>query len=154
MSATELASPGYGLPRRGKVLIAVLTKFGLMSCIGTALGALLGELPPPPPTNPLSLAAPADLDALVAGAGLATVSDETAAYPFPLGPNKEIARKLCVMLVKEKLDDLVAGGRADAVERYVEAFIGAAEGNGWAKDGQIVIPPTDNVARIVVAAKQ
>ena len=148
-----MATIGSLLKPGGKVLIAVLTKFGLMSCIGTALGALLGELPPPPPTNPLSLAAPADLDALVAGAGLATVSDETAANPFPLGPNEEIARKLCVMLVKEKLDELVAGGEADAVERYVAAFIGAAEGNGWAKDGRIVIPPSDNVARIVVAAK-
>ena len=135
----------------GTVLIAVLAKFGLMSCVGSALGALLGELPPPPPTNPLSLAEPADLDALIAGAGLATVSDETAACPFPLGPDEEVSRKLSAMLVKEKLDEMVAAGQADALERYVEAFVGAAAGNGWAKEGQIVIPPSDCVARLVVA---
>ena len=82
------------------------------------------------------------------------MSDETEAYPFPLGPNEEIARKLSVMLVKEKLDEIVAGGRPDAVERYVEAFMRAAASNGWTKDdGQVVISPSDNVARIVVATK-
>ena len=47
------------------------------------------------------------------------VSDETGAYPFPLGPDEGTARKLCVMLMREKLDELVAEGRTDAVERYV-----------------------------------
>ena len=134
-------------------MIAVLSKFGLMSCIGSALGALVGELPPPPPTNPLALAEPADLDALLVGAGLTAVSDESKAYPFPLGPDEATARQLCVMLMRDKLDALVADGQTDAVERYVEAFMGVATGNGWAKDGQIVIPPSDNVARIVVATK-
>ena len=146
-SIASLLKPG------SKVLIVVLTKFGLMSCIRTALGALLGDLPLPPPTNPLSLAEPADLDGLVAGARLAAVSDETKAYPFPLGPNEEITRKLCVMLMKAKLDEIVAGGQKDAVERYVEAFMGAAAGNGWANNGQIVIPESDCVARIVIATK-
>lgn len=59
------------------------------------------------------------------------------------------------MLVKETLDEMVESGQVDAVERYVEAFMGAAAGKGWAKkDGQIVIPPlTECVARIVVAIK-
>ena len=138
----------------GKVLIVVLTKFGLMSCIAAALGALLGELPPPPPTNPLSLADPKALDTLVAGAGLAMTSDEAAAYPFPLGPNEDITRKLSAMLMKEKLDEMVAGGKADAVERYLDAFMAAVAANGWKSDGgQVVIPPSDNVTRLVIATK-
>ena len=138
----------------GNLLIVVLTKFGLMSCIAAALGALLGKLPPPPPTNPLSLADPVALDTLIAGAGLTTTSDEAATYPFPLGPNQDITRKLSVMLMKEKLDEMVAGGKADAVERFVEAFMAAVAGNGWITDGgQVVIPPSENVSRLVIATK-
>ena len=146
-TVASLLKPG------GKVLIAVLAKFGLMACIGAALGALIGDLGPPSSTTPLSLADPKDLDALVAGAGLTSVSDETLAYPFALGPTQDTTRKLSVMLMKEKLDAMVAGGKTDAVERYVEAFMAAVAGKGWSKDDQVVIPSSDNVARVAVAVK-
>ena len=64
------------------------------------------------------------------------------------------AQNKCPELGKEKLEEMVADGRTDAVERYVEAFMGAATGNGWTKDGQVVIPAADNIARIVVATKR
>jgi len=55
------------------------------------------------------------------------------------------------MLAKDGLDELVAGGMADARERFGDAFIEAAEKREWVEGERVVIPPSACEARIVTA---
>ena len=145
-----LASVKKLLKPDGCVIIAVLSKFGLLPCVGAGMTAVLGESPPTPPLNPLSLANAAVLDALVADAGLGTiVSDEGMAYPFPLGPNLDVTRRLSALPVKEQLAEMRTKN-PDAMDVYVRAFMEECEGRGWVADGRCVVPAKECCPRVLV----
>ena len=145
-----LASVKRLLKPDGCCIIAVLSKFGLLPCVGAGMTAVLGESPPTPPLNPLSLSDAAVLDSLVAEAGLATVvSDEAMSYPFPLGPDLDVTRRLAVLPVKEPLTALQTE-KPDAMEVYVRAFMEACEERGWVAEGQCVVPAEECCPRVLV----
>ena len=161
-SIQALLKPG------GRVIIVVLSKFGLLPCIGAGMAAVEpqpAEEPAKEPkrvetqtvaqlgTGPLSLANPEDLDKLVAGAGLATVSDEGMQYPFPLGPNREVARRIGMLIMKDPLTAIKEGGKEDAFDVFGDAFIGHAEAKGWVKAGQVIIPEDECCPRLLVAVR-
>ena len=146
--ARSLLKPG------GHLFIAVISRFGLVTAIGTAMTKLLGSTPPTPPLNPLSLADPKLLHTLLSKAGFSKAPcEEEFQHPFPLGPSLEVTRKLCSMLVKEPLMRMTKSGHLDAVRVYEEAFMAAVDGYGYIKDGRCIVSSKDYVVRFLSCEK-
>jgi len=78
---------------------------------------VLGEVPPPPPMNPMALSEPGLFENLLVEAGFdkSNIVQTTSTYPFDLGDEKDFQFKVGTILLRDKLDDLDGWDKAEKV---------------------------------------
>ena len=80
-----------------------------MQFAGKIMETVLGEKPPPPPINPMSLAEPGLFDGLLSDAGFKVIEYEEDEYPFVFpGDDDDHMYKLGTLTMKAKLDEMDA----------------------------------------------
>jgi SAM-dependent methyltransferase len=121
----------YRVLKPGGILIATTwNKVGMMAFLGAVMTDVLGEAPPPPPVNPMSLKEPGAFESLLQEAGFDDIQGETHEYPFDMTKDSDFQFKGSLMLVKDQLDKLDAWDTAkEAFERHKLDF-GAYNDNG------------------------
>mmetsp|Transcript_4483 Transcript_4483/g.11602 ORF Transcript_4483/g.11602 Transcript_4483/m.11602 type:complete len:276 (+) Transcript_4483:72-899(+) len=131
----------------GGVLVATvwnsLPKMGLLRGM---MEHVLGEAPPPPPVNPLSLSAPGLFEGIVEKAGFAEVIASAHEYSFNYGSDKDLIFKQTTMPVMAALEKFGGWEKARAYFEAEKLSCGEfdAEGNYIVKG---------NVFKLVIAIK-
>ncbi|XRB16773.1 methyltransferase [Pseudoscourfieldia marina] len=112
---------------------------------------VLGEEPPPPPIDPLSLSELAALDKPMSAAGFRTVDDETGDIDFDFGDDAEFAFKLGTIPFLPKLKELQEAGSHGDVFAKARASFDAHTSDFVSQDGHMRLPRS--TYRLVVASK-
>ena len=112
---------------------------------------VLGEEPPPPPIDPLSLSELAALDKPMSAAGFRTVDDETGDIFFDFGDDAEFAFKLGTIPFLPKLKELQEAGSHGDVFAKARASFDAHTSDFVSQDGRMRLP--GSTYRLVVASK-
>ncbi|XRB02451.1 ubiquinone/menaquinone biosynthesis C-methyltransferase UbiE [Pycnococcus provasolii] len=101
---------------------------------------VLGEEPPPPPIDPLSLSELAALDKPMSAAGFRTVDDETGDIFFDFGDDAEFAFKLGTIPFLPKLKELQEAGSHGDVFAKARASFDAHTRDFVSQDGRMRLP--------------
>jgi SAM-dependent methyltransferase len=111
--------------RPGGTLIATTwDELHLLQLVGSIMTKVLGQTPPPPPLNPMSLSEPLLFENMLKENGFKDVQSKQSTYPFDLGDDEEMRFKMTTMLVKGKLDELDAWDQArEAYDNLFESFV-------------------------------
>jgi SAM-dependent methyltransferase len=127
----KAVSESYRVLKPGGTLIATTwNRVGMMENLRAVMTDVLGQTPPPPPANPLSLKEPGLFESILEKAGFDQIETETHEYPFDMTKDPEIQLKAALMLAREKLDELDAWDKAKlAFEKHRHDF-GAFDYNG------------------------
>ena len=106
---------------------------------------ILGEEPPTPDLNPMSLAEDGLFRSLVEGAGFVSVEQATSTYPFDLGTDKYMQFRCGTLPLKQKFDELDCWAQAEsAFWEHVPKYASVEE-------GALVMP--GNTFRLTTARK-
>jgi len=135
--------------RPGGTLVATYwLDLPFMSMVKEVMTEVLGTTPPPPPINPMALAAPGVFDSMLEKAGFESITTEVDAYPFNFTADQETQLGIGLLTVKAALDEI--GG--DAHDRATTAFWKhAPDYTTTAEDGNMHTSP--NKFAMVVASK-
>ena len=106
---------------------------------------ILGEEPPTPDLNPMSLAEDGLFRSLVEGAGFVSVEQATSTYPFDLGTDKYMQFRCGTLPLKQKFDELDCWTQAEA------AFWEHVPKYASVENGALVMP--GNTFRLTTARK-
>ncbi len=106
---------------------------------------ILGEEPPTPDLNPMSLAEDGLFRSLVEGAGFVSVDQTTSTYPFDLGTDKYMQFRCGTLPLKQKFDELDCWAQAES------AFWEHVPKYASVEDGALVMP--GNTFRLTTARK-
>lgn len=96
----------------GKLIATTWNRVGMMEKLRSIMTEVLGQAPPPPPVNPLSLADPGRFEGMLTAAGYESVETAVHEYPFDFTKDPETQFQASIMLVKEKLDEMNAWDKA------------------------------------------
>ena len=136
----------HGVLRDGGLLVGtVWEEFYILPLLGETMTKVMGEAPPPPPINPLSLKDAEHLDASLANAGFTTFGrhNETAEIDINLGAfDDDDTIKCCLIPVNPSLTALQEGGNhGDYVfGKAMNAMRDAISNHGMINDdGEVVI---------------
>ena len=110
---------------------------------------VLGEAPPPPALNPMSLSEPGLFDGLVKAAGFSDVRQTTSTYPFDLGTDRDFQFRVGTIILKQALDDMDDAGAWDRAKDGFWASIDKYAETG--PDGTLSLPA--NTFRLTIATK-
>lgn len=110
------------LKKGGSVCLTYWSEVELMMVSKVVMTAILGEAPPPPPINPLSLREPGLVPKYLTAAGFTSIEESTSTYDFDLG-DPEFAYKAVTIPIKPKLDELIEAGKGAMIERGKPAFM-------------------------------
>jgi SAM-dependent methyltransferase len=136
----------HGVLRDGGLLVGtVWEEFYILPLLGETMTTVMGEAPPSPPINPLSLKDAAHLDASLADAGFTTFGrhNEKAQIDINLGAfANDDTIKCCLIPVNPSLVALQEGGNHgdDVFGTAMNAMRGAISNHGMINDnGEVVI---------------
>jgi len=148
----------HGVLRKGGLLVGtVWEEFYILPLLRDTMTDVLGEAPPPPPLNPLSLKDSSHVDASLAAAGFTTIGrhNETAKLTINLGDFElEDTIKCLLIPVTPALTNLQEGGKhgADVFGKAMDAMRTAIQNHGMIDgDGNVVV--TTSTYRYIVAQK-
>lgn len=89
----------------GGVLVATTwDRVDLLKISRDVMEAVLGEAPPKPPLDPMSLSEPGLFASMVADAGFADVTQTTSTYPFNFGSDPDFQFTCGTIVVKQMID--------------------------------------------------
>ena len=80
----------------GKLIATYWLEMQMLPLLGEVMTAVLGQTPPPPPQNPLSLKEPGLFEDMLVTAGFETPPVMESSYPFNIGTDPDFQYKLCV----------------------------------------------------------
>jgi len=115
----------------GTLISTTWDELQLLHLVGAIMTQILGQRPPPPPLNPMSLSEPLLFENMLKENGFVDVQTRQSTYPFFLGDDEEERFKMTTMLVKGKLDELDAWDQAREV--YDDLFKSFVTVDGSAK---------------------
>lgn len=100
----------YRILKPGGVLIATYWRnLDMLKLTNDIMRTVLGQEPPPPPMNPMSLSVPGLFEDLIKSAGFNHECEYIeSCYPFSLGTDPEFQYRIVTLVVKPKLDELQA----------------------------------------------
>lgn len=148
----------HSVLRDGGLLVGtVWEEFYILPLLGETMTKVLGEAPPPPPINPLSLKDPAVVNASLAEAGFKTLGrhNETAQIDINLGAfDNEDTIKTCLIPVNPSLVGLQEGGKHgdDVFGTAMNAMRDAITNHGMIDENGDVVVKTSTY-RYMVAQK-
>lgn len=96
----------------GMLLATTWNKTPMMELVKGIMTKVLGEDPPPPPLNPMSLSEPNLFENMLKEGGFVNVESRTSTYPFVLANDHDFSFRMTTMLLKDKLSELDAWGTA------------------------------------------
>lgn len=79
----------------GKLIATYWLEMQMLPLLGEVMTAVLGQTPPPPPQNPLSLKEPGVFEDMLVTAGFETPTVMESSYPFNIGTDPDFQYKLC-----------------------------------------------------------
>jgi Methylase involved in ubiquinone/menaquinone biosynthesis len=107
----------------GMLLATTWDRLPMMELVSGIMTKVLGETPPPPPLNPMSLSEPNLFEKMLMDEGFVNVESRRSTYPF-LMEDDEFNFKRSVMLVKDKLQELDAWEKArEAHNELIPQFV-------------------------------
>jgi len=135
----------------GVMTASVWLEMPMIPMLGKVMTKVLGHSPPPPPINPLSLAAEEALRIPLSDAGFDMVSDEKGTLDFSLGSDPEESWKMGTLPVASKLKEMEAEGKyGDVMSIAKQAF--EEEVASW-KDVEGVVRVPTGTYRLVICVK-
>lgn len=130
----------------GTLIATYWLEMQMLPLLSEVMTAVLGQTPPPPPQNPLSLKEPGLFESMLATAGFNPPTITESSYPFDLGKDADFQYKIGTMLVKPRLDELDAHAMArEVMFKRLPAFSTKQE------DGSVMLGP--NRFAMAVAVK-
>lgn len=90
----------------GYLMATTWNKLPFMKFTADIMTEVLGETPPPPPLNPMSLSEPNLFENMLKDNGFQDVQSSTSTYPMIVSSDHELKFKTLTMLVKDKLDEV------------------------------------------------
>jgi SAM-dependent methyltransferase len=114
----------YRVLKPGGVLVATTwDKLEFLNLTKDIMRDVLGESPPAPALNPMSMHEPGMMEGLVEGAGFKDMKVAHSSYPFDMSSDPKFQYDMVTILVKDKIAELGAEDVAKkAFEKYVSNY--------------------------------
>jgi len=122
----------------GTLIATTWNKSPMMELARDIMTKVLGEQPPPPPLNPMSLSEKDLFESTLTKHGFIDVKSQQSTYPFVMANDEELCFKMTTMLVKDKLEELNAWDQArDAYNEFSPRYISVDEDGSNLIDGNV-----------------
>ena len=93
----------------GRLIATTWNKVTMLEKARAIMERVLGELPPPPPINPLTLKEPGLFESMLTDAGYSNVETAAHEYPMDLTKDPEHQFQAATMIIKASLDEIDGG---------------------------------------------
>ena len=130
----------------GQLIATTWNKIAMMVVVRAVMTEILGQEPPSPPFNPMSLSERGLFESMLQGAGYEAIETSTYDYPFDLSNDPEIQYKAVLLPAKASIDELDAWDQAKAAFDKIKLEFGA-----YSDHGHLIVP--NNQYKLSIATK-
>lgn len=131
----------------GQLIATTWNRMMIMEKVRAIMQTVLdGQIPPPPPINPLSLAEPGLFESIVKEAGFGHFHVTTHEYPFDLSNDPEVQFQAVFLSVRDKIAEM------DAWDKVEEVYKQVKHNFGYNDNGHLIL--TGNEYKLTVATKE
>jgi ubiquinone/menaquinone biosynthesis C-methylase UbiE len=139
----------YRVLKPGGLLVATTwDRVDILAISKDIMTGVLGQTPPAPDLNPMSLAEEGLFHGMVTKAGFKEVEQSTSTYPFDFGEDKSFQFTVSTILLKDKIDEFGEEGWKKAKIAYEENI---AKYTHLEANGTMIMP--QNTFRMTLAKK-
>jgi len=139
LDKSKAISEAYRCLKPGGMLLATTwDRLPMMELVRGIMTKVLGQTPPPPPLNPMSLSEPNLFEGMLKEGGFVNLESRQSTYPFVMANDHDFSFKMTTMLVKDKLGELNAWDKArEAYNELIPHYATVDDDGCYVIDGSI-----------------